>query len=163
MTIHSICAIRQPPDAKDHPSLVTWAVFKSITLSVMHVLSVCSNLVCSGRRAVHLLRSQYYCLNLGFSHIGLLRNIGKYYLVLSHSFSFSIHILISTEISFAAVATVPVPHYSVRESISPHPQCRYVWTRGFLHLFFGGVVGYVCVPMRATGRKVKTEALEEEG
>lgn len=119
--------------------------------------------MCSGRCAVHLLRSLYYCLNLGFSHIGLLRNIGKYYLVLSHSFSFSIHLLISTEISFAAVATVPVPHYSVRESISPHPQCRYVWTRVFLHLFFGGVVGYVCVPMRAAGRKVKTEALEEEG
>lgn len=162
MTIHSVCAVRQPPDAKDHPSLVTWAVFKSITLSVMNVF-VCSNLVCSGRRAVHLLCSQYYCLNLGFSHIFLLRNIGKYYLVLSHSFSFSIHILISTEISFAAVATVPVPHYSVRESISPHPQCRYVWTRGFLHLLFGGIVGYVFVHNRATGRNVKTEALEEEG
>jgi len=33
-----------------------------------------------------------------------------------------------------------------------------VWTRGFPHLLFGGVVGYVCVPWR----RAEIEAVEED-
>lgn len=40
MTVHSIYTIKQPPDARNHPSLGTWAVLKSLTLSVISVLSV---------------------------------------------------------------------------------------------------------------------------
>lgn len=54
MTIDSKYAIKQPPGAKNHPSLVTWAMLESITLSVTSVLSVCFNLVCLQKRAVHL-------------------------------------------------------------------------------------------------------------